>query len=81
MSTPAEADLPAQRFARLLLGGTVGMALYGSLSAEFPDIRRDDAFFGIALAWTEMAAGLVAAEAEIAELRKRLAAAERRAAA
>jgi len=81
MNTQAEAELPAQRLARLLLGGAVGMTLYGSLSAEFPDICRDDTFFGIALAWTEMAAGLVAAEAEVADLRRRLAAAERRAAA
>ncbi len=57
--------LPAQTFARHLLSGAVGCALYHDLIAQFPDIGREDAFLGIALAWTEMQASLLACEAEI----------------
>ncbi len=66
------AGLPAQAFARFLLSGEVGLRLYYALADQFPTIRRIEVFFGIALAWTDLQAALVAAEAQILDLRRRL---------
>jgi hypothetical protein len=72
MSVAPDADLPAQRLARMLLGGPLGLELLQRLSDEFGDIRREEAFAGVALAWTDYAAALVAAETEIRALRRQL---------
>lgn len=76
MSPAPDTDLPAQRLARLLLSGCVGQALLAELSTRFRDISRSDMFWGVALAWTDREAALLAAEAEILDLRRRLARAE-----
>jgi len=68
----SDTRLPAQEFARALLGGDIGIALYQDLAERFPTIRREDVFFGVALAWTELQAGLVAAEAELRYVRRLL---------
>jgi hypothetical protein len=67
------ASLPAQSLARLLLSGEVGLTLFNRLLDHFPEIRRTDAFLGVALAWTDLQAALLAAEAQIIDLRRRLA--------
>ena len=64
--------LPSQALARLLLSGLVGLRLYYALGNEFPAIRRAEVFFGIALAWTDMQAALIAVELELADLRRQL---------
>ena len=66
------ASLPSQELARHLLAGNVGLTLYFELAERFPTIRRTDVFFGIALAWTDLQAAQVAAEAEISDLRRQL---------
>ena len=78
-STPADQreqawgrDLPSQKLAKCLLTGSVGMNLFHELADSFPTIHLTEVFFGITLAWTDMQAGLVAAEAEIDHLRRRL---------
>jgi hypothetical protein len=67
-----DADLPGQQLARLLLGGPLGLDLLQRLHDEFGDITRAEAFAGVALAWTDYAAALVAAETEIRALRRQL---------
>jgi hypothetical protein len=66
---PPDSDIPPQRLARLLLGGAVGHTLLNELLAHFPTISRGDVFMGIALAWTDREAALLAAEAELAALK------------
>ena len=66
------AGFPPQALARLLLSGEVGLPLYHALADQFPTIRRIEVFFAIALAWTDLQAGLVAAGAEISDLRRQL---------
>lgn len=77
MSEAPDAELPAQRFARLLVSGVCGATLYERLFEEFADITRADVFFGVALAWTDREAALVACEVEIRALRQQLAQARR----
>lgn len=81
MSSPPDAFIPAQRLARTLLSGDLGLTLYARLAEEFPAITRHDVFYGVSLAWTELSASLLAAEAEVHDLRQRLAAHEMRSAA
>jgi hypothetical protein len=66
------ARLVSQEVARCLLSGNVGLKLYFDLATRFPSIRRTEVFFGIALAWTDLQGALVAAEAEISDLRRQL---------
>ena len=66
------ASLPSQALARHLLSGEVGLRLYHALADQFPAIRRTEVFFGIALAWTDMQAALIAVELELADLRRQL---------
>lgn len=66
------ASLPSQALARVLLSGDVGLRLYNALADQFPAIRRTEVFFGIALAWTDMQAALIAVELELADLRRQL---------
>ena len=66
------AGLPSQALARVLLSGEVGLRLYHALADQFPAMRRTEVFIGIALAWTDLQAALVAAEAQILDLRRRL---------
>ena len=66
------AGLPSQALARVLLSGEVGLRLYHALADQFPSIRRPEVFFGIALAWTDIQAALVAAETQISHLRRQL---------
>lgn len=68
----ADATLPAQAFARALLTGRIGFALFHDLSEQFPAITRQEVFWGCALAWTDREAALVAAEVEIRTLRRQL---------
>jgi hypothetical protein len=72
MSGPSDENLPAQVLARALLGGEVGLSLLDRLETDFATTSRSDVFLAIALAWTEMQAGLVACEAEIRSLRREL---------
>ena len=66
------AGLASQALARLLLSGEVGLRLYHTLADQFPATRRTEVFIGIALAWTDLQAALVAAEAQILDLRRQL---------
>ncbi len=70
------AGLPSQALARLLLSGEVGLRLFHALTDQFPTMCRTEVFIGIALAWTDLQAALVAAEAQILDLRRRLSGAE-----
>lgn len=66
---PSLDQLPAKKLAVALLSGLVGFELFHTLERDFPDIRRADVFFGIALAWTELQASLLACEVEIRALK------------
>lgn len=72
MTAPPEVAFPAQRFARALLSGEVGFALLDKLTADFPDIGRNDVFFGCTLALSEMHASLIASEYELRIARRQL---------
>lgn len=72
MKPAPDSQLPAQLFARALLTGDVGFKLFHALVEQFPTLPRPDVYLGAALAWTELAAGLLAAEAEIQDLRRQL---------
>lgn len=73
MSEPLDVDdLPAQQIAQYLLSGEAGLTLYSGLHERFPAVGRDDLYFGVALAFSEMAAGLVAAECELRAAQRQL---------
>lgn len=78
---PPDADYAPQRFARALLTMPLGLDAFDRLLEQFPSLGRENVYYGAILAVADLAAGLVAAEAEVSVLRRRLAATEQRRAA
>lgn len=66
MSTPALA------FANTVINSTGGADTFAILLAEFPTIRREDVFLGVAIACLDRDATLMAADLEIRQLQHAL---------
>lgn len=66
-------DLPYVQLSGAIMAGGTSAEMFDRLSSHFPAISRGDAFLGFCIAWTQLSADLLIAEAENRLLRSRIA--------
>ncbi|MFY9291714.1 MAG: hypothetical protein WAP03_13600 [Methylorubrum rhodinum] len=63
---------PAMAFANAVINARGGGEMFGMLLEQFPEIRREEVFLGVAIACLDRDATLMAADLEVRQLQRAL---------